>query len=138
MHNLIELCYFLLTTTFVVGSILIIALLVRKCSAVVDATKSSLEKRGWKVSRHGISVPVSKRATLLDREHYLDATQRGLSKAAHASTFGCPTEHNLSRDRAPVDQWSRSRSASATAAAADASVSEHKHHRRHLFKRHMD
>jgi hypothetical protein len=34
-----------------------------------------LEKRGWKVSSHGMSVPVGRRS-VVDREHYLDATQR--------------------------------------------------------------
>ncbi|KAI9432257.1 hypothetical protein H4582DRAFT_2083745 [Lactarius indigo] len=123
MHKLIDLLF---TVAFVIGSVLVIALLVRKCSAAVDATKSSLEKRGWKVSSHSVSVPISKRATLLDREHYLDATQRGLSKAAHASTFG--GSPHLAGEPAPaVRCWS--------AGAAD---EEHKHHRLHLFKRHRD
>lgn len=103
-----------------------------------------------------MSVPVGKRS-VVDREHYLDATQRyvlafhifffvewtidwlyrGLSKAANASTFGGSPHIPSSTPT--------STSATATAAAArdDNGVahveeSEHRHHRLHLFKRHMD
>ncbi|KAH9054872.1 hypothetical protein EDB87DRAFT_1688756 [Lactarius vividus] len=128
MHKSIDLLF---TVVFVVGSVLLVALLVRKCSAAVDATKSSLEKRGWKVSSHSLSVPVSRRATLLNRERYLDATQRGLSKAANASTFGSsPHLAGEPHSRAPADRcWN--------AGAADEEERKH-HHRLHLFKRHRN
>lgn len=148
MHTLIDLCSLLLTTAFVVGTVLVIALLMHKCGAAIDATKSSLEKRGWKVSSSGMSVPPGKRALLLDRERYLDATQRGLSKAANASTFGgslrMAEQDPLSRDQAPAGQRSGIATGSSASADADAdadvSGSGHKHHRPHLFKlkRHVD
>ncbi|KAH8995963.1 hypothetical protein EDB92DRAFT_110508 [Lactarius akahatsu] len=121
MHKSIDLLF---TVAFVVGSVLLVALLVRKCSAAVDATKCSLEKRGWKVSSHSLSVPASKRATLLNRERYLDATQRGLSKAAHASTFGTGSELH-------------SRTSADRLRGSDISGEERKH-RLHLFKRHRN
>jgi hypothetical protein len=125
MHKLSDLVSFLFTTAFVVGTVLVIALCLRKCTAAIDSTKSSLEKRGWKVSSHGMSVPIGK-PTLHDRERYLDATQRGLSKAANASTFGGPGEPSSS-----AGQWSGKAS---TSRAGE----EQRHHRLHLFKRHMD
>ncbi|KAH9062563.1 hypothetical protein EDB83DRAFT_840770 [Lactarius deliciosus] len=126
MHKSIDLLF---TVAFVVGSVLLVALLVRKCSAAVDATKCSLEKRGWKVSSHSLSVPVGRHMALLNRERYLDATQRGLSKAAHASTFGASAGELHSRT--PAD-WRRG-----STGAADISGEEHKH-RLHLFKRHRN
>jgi len=119
-HTLIDLFSFLFTTALVIGTVLVIALLVRKCTSAIDATKGSLEKRGWKVSSHGMSVPVGRRS-VVDREHYLDVTQRGLSRAANASTFG-GTAHG---DHVQVQQ-------------VHADETEHRHHRLHLFKRHMD
>lgn len=134
MHNkVIDLCSFLFTTAFVIGTVLAITHLVRKSSAFISSTKSSLEKRGWKVSSHGMSVPVGRRS-VVDREHYLDATQRGLAKAANASTFGA----------SPRTPDLRLSSSTSTAAARDdrgvvhVEESEHRHHRLHLFKRHMD
>ena len=47
---------------------------------------NSLEKRGWKVSSHGMSVPVGKRS-VVDREHYLDATQRYVSPSVCLSAM---------------------------------------------------
>ncbi|KAF8264404.1 hypothetical protein EI94DRAFT_1805888 [Lactarius quietus] len=125
-YKLIDLFSFILTTTLVIGSVLAIAIIVRKCSAAVDSTKSSLEKRGWKVSSHGMSVPVGKRS-VVDREHYLDATQRGLSKAANASTFGGSPHMESSALRTSLSSSSH-----------DEHDADHRHHRLHLFKRHMD
>ncbi|KZT03049.1 uncharacterized protein LAESUDRAFT_729559 [Laetiporus sulphureus 93-53] len=57
----------------------------RATSKVVDATKESLKSKGVNVSSQGISVKMQKR---LDRENYLDATQRGLMRAYNNSTYG--------------------------------------------------
>ncbi|KAN0137483.1 hypothetical protein V8E53_004534 [Lactarius tabidus] len=136
MHKLIDLCSFLFTTAFIIGAVLTITHLVRKSSAFISSTKSSLEKRGWKVSSHGVSVPVDRRS-VVDREHYLDATQRGLSKAANASTFG--SSPRISELRLSSSTSSATAARDNNDRVAHVEESEHRHHHRlHLFKRHMD
>jgi len=137
MYKFYDLVSFLFTTAIVVGTFIVIALLVHAYSDALQATKSSLEKRGWKVSSHGMSVPVGKRK-LHDRENYLDATQRGLSRAANASTFGAAPRLASPSSRDPAGQWSGVRSANASAPNLLSGEAEHRHHRLHLFKRHMD
>ena len=80
------------TITLFLGAIVGIVLFVRRISEFVNATKASyvsslhppissfltsnsnrLQEKGWTVSNQGVSVRTSKR---LDREDYIDATQR--------------------------------------------------------------
>ncbi|KAI0288763.1 hypothetical protein BC826DRAFT_657172 [Russula brevipes] len=64
-------------------------------------TKNRLEERGWKGARsshggagagnNGGSVLMLKtKKKQIDRERYLDVTQRGIVRALNASTFGAP------------------------------------------------
>jgi len=56
-------------------------------SAAIASTKESLKQKGFNISEKGIDVKTNKR---LDREDYMDATQRGLISAMKASSFGAP------------------------------------------------
>ncbi|EJF59435.1 hypothetical protein DICSQDRAFT_138567 [Dichomitus squalens LYAD-421 SS1] len=51
----------------------------------LTASYSSLKGKGVDVSQNGLSVKTDKK---LDREQYLDATQRGFIKAFNASSGG--------------------------------------------------
>ncbi|RDX50636.1 hypothetical protein K466DRAFT_601811 [Polyporus arcularius HHB13444] len=70
-------------------------------SGAVESTKDSLKSKGVNVSSHGLSVKTDKR---LDREQYLDATQRGFIKAFNASSGG-----NKDPDVAPGDVQKKGR-----------------------------
>ncbi|KAF8635767.1 hypothetical protein AX17_003866 [Amanita inopinata Kibby_2008] len=59
----------------------------RGLSETMQTTKESLKSRGYDVSSTGVSVKTSKH---FDREHYVDATQRGMVRAWGASSFGPP------------------------------------------------
>ncbi|KAF8491707.1 hypothetical protein F5888DRAFT_1637461 [Russula emetica] len=105
MAGLADVCSLILTSAFFIGVILGTALIAQKCQALIDATKSSLEERGWIVSGHAhpsssresgrgtsasvVMVKTSKKK--MDHERYLDATQRGIIKAFNATTFGVPS-----------------------------------------------
>jgi len=67
--------------------------------AALESTKQSLKSKGVNVSEHGISVKTSRR---LDREGYMDATQRSVIKALQNSQFGpsSDTLHVPGPDRA--------------------------------------
>ncbi|KAI0246039.1 hypothetical protein BJV78DRAFT_1258270 [Lactifluus subvellereus] len=143
------------TGAVVFGVVFGVVLLVRKCSAAIDATKASLEKRGWTVSKEGVAAvqPTGKRR--MDHERYLDATQRGIVKAMQASSFGGPAPVSFSssssssshKDHLTVGggvaaEGGESVSSAAGAAAGGSSEdtaseagSEHRR-RRHIFKRH--
>ncbi|KIM63310.1 hypothetical protein SCLCIDRAFT_56973, partial [Scleroderma citrinum Foug A] len=73
------------TTIASVGTVLAVIYVVRQISASMQSTKESLKTRGISISKEGVSVKTDKR---FDREHYLDATQRGIIKAVGASSFG--------------------------------------------------
>lgn len=85
MAKWIDLFSLVLTITLFLGAIVGIVLFVRRISEFVNATKASLQEKGWTVSNQGVSVRTSKR---LDREDYIDATQRGIMKVVGASKFG--------------------------------------------------
>ncbi|KAI0045062.1 hypothetical protein FA95DRAFT_1608038 [Auriscalpium vulgare] len=85
MARFIDFLSLVFTTAIFVGAIVGVVVVVRKLSAAVESTKASLRERGWNVSDSGISVKTTKR---LNREDYIDATQRGFIKAMGASSFG--------------------------------------------------
>ncbi|TFY54386.1 hypothetical protein EVG20_g9724 [Dentipellis fragilis] len=85
-----------LTTFVFVGSILGAIYLVRKISAYVTRTRESLKQKGWTISKKGVSVKTSGR---MNREDYLDATQRGLIKAMGASHHG--VDHTINAGNSP-------------------------------------
>ncbi|KAL4071910.1 hypothetical protein J3A83DRAFT_2932563 [Scleroderma citrinum] len=74
-----------LTVAICVGAILAVICVVRQVSSSIQSTKESLKTRGISISKEGVSVKTDKR---FDREHYIDATQRGIMKAMGASSFG--------------------------------------------------
>ncbi|KAI0274480.1 hypothetical protein BGY98DRAFT_69375 [Russula aff. rugulosa BPL654] len=107
--GILDVCSLVLTSAFFIGVILGTALVARKCQALIDATKASLEERGWIVDgAHSSSSSSSQREDgtgsvvvvkmskkkKMDHERYLDATQRGVIKALNASTFGAPSSQN--------------------------------------------
>lgn len=59
-----------------------------KVQDAVKTTKASLGDKGVNISASGISVKTDKR---LDREAYLDATQRSMVNAVKAASFGGPS-----------------------------------------------
>ncbi|KAL4076606.1 hypothetical protein V8B97DRAFT_1466572 [Scleroderma yunnanense] len=67
-----------LTVAICVGAILAVICVVRQVSSSIQSTKESLKTRGISISKEGVSVKTDKR---FDREHYIDATQRGIMKA---------------------------------------------------------
>ncbi|KAI0294116.1 hypothetical protein B0F90DRAFT_1928003 [Multifurca ochricompacta] len=160
MANLLDVFSLLFTTAFIVGSVLGISLVVRKCHSAIEATKASLEERGWKVSSHGITIKSTLTSTsssnhhnhrqqqqqqqqqqqheehsrpiavvAMNRELYLDVTQRGFIKAFQASTFGHPSSSSFSASRAGT---SAGASAGMTTITKDDN-SEHKH-RKHFLR----
>ncbi|KAI5891796.1 uncharacterized protein SCHCODRAFT_01202170 [Schizophyllum commune H4-8] len=56
----------------------------QQVSTSVENTKAKLKDRGFDVSRGGVSVKTSGR---IDRDDYIDATQRGFIKAMGAASF---------------------------------------------------
>ncbi|KAL1688796.1 hypothetical protein GGG16DRAFT_115623 [Schizophyllum commune] len=56
----------------------------QQVSTSVQNTKAKLKDRGFDVSRGGVSVKTSGR---IDRDDYIDATQRGFIKAMGAASF---------------------------------------------------
>ncbi|KAI0067447.1 hypothetical protein BV25DRAFT_1819786 [Artomyces pyxidatus] len=85
MAGFIDVLSLIFTVSLFVGAIVGVVIVVRKVSQAVDSTKASLREKGWTISDSGVSVKTSKR---LNREDYIDATQRGIMKAMSASTFG--------------------------------------------------
>jgi len=78
---------FSLTATIVVvgGVIYGVIYVIQGFQASWASTKESLKTKGLNVSHNGIFVKTSKR---FDHEEYMEATRRGLVKAAGASSFG--------------------------------------------------
>ncbi|KAH9946721.1 hypothetical protein B0H21DRAFT_708954 [Amylocystis lapponica] len=85
MASWIDIVSLVLTLTAVAALVSGVLYVIRQFSLWVESTKESLKNKGVHVSQHGMSVKTSKR---MDREHYMDATQRGLIKALNTSTHG--------------------------------------------------
>ncbi|KAH7912100.1 hypothetical protein BJ138DRAFT_1149154 [Hygrophoropsis aurantiaca] len=75
----------LTTTVFFVGAVLGVIYIAKQITAAIQSTKATLEEKGIAISDKGVSVKTSRR---LERDDYVDATQRGFVKAFNASTFG--------------------------------------------------
>ncbi|KII90403.1 hypothetical protein PLICRDRAFT_696974 [Plicaturopsis crispa FD-325 SS-3] len=88
MASWVDVVSFLLTAGAFVGVILGVLFVGRQISLGVAATKESLKNRGLHITDKGVSVKTSKR---FDREHYVDATQRGFIKVLGSSSFGQST-----------------------------------------------
>ncbi|OJA18961.1 hypothetical protein AZE42_06041 [Rhizopogon vesiculosus] len=84
MASWIDIFSFLTITLLFGGSVFGVVLIAQRISAAAQNTKEALQNKGISISDKGVSVKTSKR---FDREHYVDATQRGIIKAVGASTF---------------------------------------------------
>ncbi|KAG2365960.1 hypothetical protein BDR07DRAFT_578880 [Suillus spraguei] len=90
MASWIDIFSFLTTTSLFVGTILGVIYIAKRLSEAAQNTKESLENKGISISDKGVSIKTSKR---LDRENYVDATQR-LAPCHHAVIFvSCSCEH---------------------------------------------
>ncbi|OAX39706.1 hypothetical protein K503DRAFT_715931 [Rhizopogon vinicolor AM-OR11-026] len=116
MASWIDIFSFLTITLLFGGSVLGVVLIAQRISAAAQNTKEALQNKGISISDKGVSVKTSKR---FDREHYVDATQRGIIKVVGASTF---------RSNNPDDSQHNAKSKSTTnlSVADDAPRSEKK------------
>ncbi|PCH34616.1 hypothetical protein WOLCODRAFT_139468 [Wolfiporia cocos MD-104 SS10] len=85
MARWIDLLSLALTFSIVAAVLIGIVRLVQFIQQIAQATKQSLHNKGVDVSRQGISVKTNKH---LDRDQYLDVTQRGFIKAYNHSSYG--------------------------------------------------
>jgi len=84
----------LLATIAVFGGIIYgILYVMGSVSEGVKSTKDKLKEKGLDISDKGVSVKTSKR---MNREDYVDATQRGLIRAMEASSFGTQGQNGSS------------------------------------------
>ncbi|PVG01151.1 hypothetical protein CPB86DRAFT_781727 [Serendipita vermifera] len=63
-----------------------------KVNEAVKTTKASLDEKGMNLTAGGLSIKTDQR---MDREAYLDATQRGAINVMKAASFG-PQDHKRS------------------------------------------
>ncbi|KAG0701467.1 hypothetical protein DFH29DRAFT_875881 [Suillus ampliporus] len=84
MASWIDIFSFLIISSLFVGTILGAIFTAKRISAAAQNTKESLQNKGISISDKGVSIKTSKR---FDREHYVDATQRGVIKVLDASNF---------------------------------------------------
>ncbi|KAF8308566.1 hypothetical protein DL93DRAFT_2086766 [Clavulina sp. PMI_390] len=67
-------CGFMVATLYIVKAI----------SDTIQNTKENLKAKGYTITDNGVAIKTNKR---LDREDYIDATQRGFIKTMGASSF---------------------------------------------------
>ncbi|KZP07039.1 hypothetical protein FIBSPDRAFT_1041240 [Athelia psychrophila] len=84
MAGILDFLSLLLTASVFVGVIVGIIFVVQQVQAAVAQTKESLKKKGLNITDTGVSVKTDRH---LDREDYLDATQRNMVKAFQSSSF---------------------------------------------------
>ncbi|KAJ7265920.1 hypothetical protein B0H12DRAFT_1230325 [Mycena haematopus] len=89
MADWMDMVSLLVTLSVCGGIIYVVLLVVRSVSQGVESAKEGLKTKGVHITDKGVSVKTSKR---FDREDYVDATQRGIIKAANASSFGKRTD----------------------------------------------
>ncbi|KAL1726732.1 hypothetical protein EV714DRAFT_286987 [Schizophyllum commune] len=93
----------------------------QQVSTSVQNTKAKLKDRGFDVSRGGVSVKTSGR---IERDDYIDATQRGFIKAMGAASFRKDAHPSPSGGGAGgVGSSGSGRAASGSGRAASGSVS---------------
>jgi len=81
----------LIFTLAILGGILYLVFHTNKAmNGAVRTAKEKLESKGLHVSSTGVAVKTEKR---FDREAYMDATQRGLVRALHASSVKKDDKH---------------------------------------------
>ncbi|KAJ3798468.1 hypothetical protein GGU11DRAFT_582999 [Lentinula aff. detonsa] len=88
MAELTDFIALIATIAIFAGIIYIIYTVTGTVSEGVKSTKDKLKEKGYEISDQGMSVKTSKR---MNREDYVDATQRGLIRAMGASSFGSNT-----------------------------------------------
>jgi len=84
MAGILDFLSLLLTAAVCVGVVVGIIFVVQQVQGAVAQTKESLKKKGLNITDTGVSVKTDKH---LDREDYLDATQRNMVKAFQNSSF---------------------------------------------------
>ncbi|KAJ3738683.1 hypothetical protein DFH05DRAFT_1516908 [Lentinula detonsa] len=114
MADLSDFIALIATIAIFAGIIYIIYTVTGTVSEGVKSTKDRLKEKGYEISDQGMSVKTSKR---MNREDYVDATQRGLIRAMGASSFGSSSDGTV---RAPA-----STSPSATSANLSAPTLKH-------------
>ncbi|KAH8113136.1 hypothetical protein DFH11DRAFT_1878700 [Phellopilus nigrolimitatus] len=97
MASWFDIIAFSLTIAAFIAAIFGVKFIRDQISNAVSSTKESLKTKGYTISDKGVSVRTSKR---LNREGYLDATQRGFIKAMGASSF--KNSDNIDAPSAPV------------------------------------
>ncbi|KIM31223.1 hypothetical protein M408DRAFT_327489 [Serendipita vermifera MAFF 305830] len=73
--------------SILVGVVYAVMTVTSKVQDTVKSTQESLNKKGVNLTASGVSVKTDKN---LDREAYLDATQRGAINVMKAASFGAP------------------------------------------------
>jgi len=143
-----DVCSLLFTGALIMGVVVIIIIIPRKYREAVNATKASLEQQGWTVSsssREGAAggqggkvVALKSNKKPMDREHYLDVTQRGIIRAVKASRFGAPDAVAVAAAAAGNEHSSSSSSSSlheesvaGSHLTALHSLLRHRHHHHH-------
>ncbi|KAJ7283279.1 hypothetical protein C8J57DRAFT_731676 [Mycena rebaudengoi] len=98
----------------------------------VESAKEGLKTKGLHITDKGMSVKTSAR---MDREAYVDATQRGFVKAMGASSFGKGNESRSEATLSPPPLQSMSSVSSHTSSHSADEKTEKK--KKGLFKRSM-
>ncbi|KXN82484.1 hypothetical protein AN958_02494, partial [Leucoagaricus sp. SymC.cos] len=66
------------------GTIYGVVYVVKQVTESVHSTREKMKEKGYDISRSGVSIKTSKR---LDRQDYIDATQRNMLKTMTAASF---------------------------------------------------
>ncbi|TFK21569.1 hypothetical protein FA15DRAFT_672442 [Coprinopsis marcescibilis] len=82
--NLVDIFSLITTITLCAGFVFFAVYGLRTIQAGIASTKESLKSKGLTVSRTGVSLKTDKR---MDRDEYLNATQRGFVNLVEASSF---------------------------------------------------
>ncbi|KDQ58151.1 hypothetical protein JAAARDRAFT_34963 [Jaapia argillacea MUCL 33604] len=104
MANWIDIVSLIITAAIIGGLIYGFMYITGSVSTAVASTKESLKSRGLDISPTGVSVKTSGR---LNREDYLDATQRGIVKLANAASFGKSDDAPTNGEKDKKKRWSR-------------------------------
>jgi len=87
MINWIDFIFAGIIITILIGIAFAVVTITGKIQDTVKSTKASLNDKGVNLTASGISVRTDKQ---MDREAYLDATQRGAINVIKAASFGVP------------------------------------------------
>ncbi|GJJ11435.1 hypothetical protein Clacol_005668 [Clathrus columnatus] len=91
MATITDVVYLLVILAVIGGSVAVILSIVNAANRVGSNTKEKLKAKGYDISPSGVSIQTNKR---MNREDYLDATQRNVVKAIQASSINRGTDAN--------------------------------------------